>query len=80
MADATIIETHLRWRSTNVPNMIPNSAEKMANAPPITDVASTDRVWRYTQNVTANHRKLVITPLMRALTRSRWKVFIGGPA
>ena len=36
----------LRWRSTNVPKIGPRMADEMLNAPPITPVATTDRVSR----------------------------------
>ena len=45
----------------------------MLNAPPMTAVATTDRVSRYTQNVSANHRNVLVTPLMSVLTSSRRK-------
>ena len=60
----------LRWRSTKVPNNGPSTAEEMLNAPPITPVATTERVSRYTQKVRANHRKVLVTPVMSVLTSS----------
>jgi hypothetical protein len=65
----------LRWRSTSVPNTIeimPKNATSSMYAPPMTPVASTDLVSRYTQNVSANHRKLVVTFAAAVLT-STWK-------
>lgn len=47
------------------------AAERL-NAPPITPVATTDRVSRYTQNVSANHRNELVTPLMSVLMSS-WR-------
>jgi hypothetical protein len=46
----------------------------MLNAPPITPVTTTDRVSRNTQNVTANQRNELVTPLTSVLTSSRRKV------
>ena len=43
--------------------------------PPITDEAMTEPVSRYTQNVSANQRKLFVTLAMSVLATSRWKVF-----
>ncbi len=51
----------LRWRSTTVPNSIPNRAIRSMYAPPMRPVARTDLVSRYAQNVSANQRKLVVT-------------------
>ena len=42
----------------------------MLNAPPITPVATTERVSRYTQNVSANHRNELVTPVTSVLTSS----------
>ena len=39
-------------------------------APPIIPVASTDFVSRYTQNTSANHRKLIVTLAMSELIRT----------
>jgi hypothetical protein len=39
------------------------------------DVARTDLVSRYAQNVSANHRKLFVTTTMSVLSRSCRKVF-----
>ncbi len=44
----------------------------MLKAPPITPVTTTDRVSRYTQNVSANHRNELVTPLTRELASS-WR-------
>ena len=46
---------------------------EIANAPPMTPVATTERVSRYTQNVSANHRNVLVTPVMSVLTSSRRK-------
>ena len=43
----------------------------MLNAPPMTPVATTERVSRYTQNVSANHRNELVTPVTSVLTSSR---------
>ncbi len=42
--------------------------------PPITDEAMTEPVSRYTQNVSANHRKLLVTLVTSVLPTRRWKV------
>ena len=57
-----------------MPNTGPSTAEEMANAPPITPVATTDRVSRYTQNVSANHRNVLVTPVTSVLASRRRKV------
>src|SRR3712207_1746231 len=59
---ASDIAVFLRCRSTNVPNSGPMTADEMLNAPPMTPVATTDRVSMYTQNVSANHRNELVTP------------------
>lgn len=50
------------------------NADVALNAPPMTAVVTTERVSRYTQNVTANHKKVLVTPLSRELNRicGRW--------
>jgi hypothetical protein len=48
-------------------------------APPITDEAITERVSRYTQNVRANHRKLLVTLAMSVLATSWWNVLMPRP-
>ncbi len=53
---ANSITRCLRCRSTIVPNTIENTAIRSMYAPPMIPVASTDRVSRYTQKVSANHR------------------------
>src|SRR5918997_1413327 len=63
----------LRWWSTNVPKNGPSTAEEMLNAPPITPVATTERVSKYTQNVRANQRNVLVTPVISVLTSSRRK-------
>ena len=48
-SDAAVVLTSavcLRCRSTNVPNIGPTIADEMLNAPPMTPVATTDRVSR----------------------------------
>ena len=50
------------------------AADAMPNAPPITPVATTERVSRYTQNVRANHRNELVTPVTSVLTSSRRNV------
>ena len=60
---ASTIDGCLRCRSTYVPNTGPRTAAEMLNAPPITPVTTTDRVSRNTQNVSANHRNELVTPL-----------------
>ena len=58
-------------RSIQVPNGTPMAATSSMKAPPMIAVASTERVSRYTQKVSANHRKLVVTLAMNVFT-SRW--------
>ena len=58
----------LRCRSTRVPMTGPRTALEIVNAPPITPVATTERVSMYTQNVNANHRNELLTPLASVLT------------
>jgi hypothetical protein len=53
-----------------LPNNGLKTADEMLNAPPITPVATTERVSRYTQNVRANHRKVLVTPVTRVLASS----------
>ena len=53
-----------------MPKNGPNTAEEMLKAPPITPVATTDRVSRYTQNVSANQRNELVTPLTSVLIRA----------
>ena len=65
---ASTIAACLRWRSTKVPKTGPRNADERLNAPPITPVATTERVSRYTQNVSANHRNELVTPLTSVLT------------
>ena len=48
----------------------------MLKAPPITPVATTERVSRYTQNVSANQRNELVTPVTRVLTSSRRNVIM----
>src|SRR5688572_8186815 len=67
----------LRWRSTNVPNTMPRNADEALNAPPIIAVVTTERVSRYTQNVTANQRNVLVTPLSSELIRSLRNVGTG---
>ncbi len=64
----------LRWRSTIVPKTIEKIATSSMYAPPMMPVASTDRVSRYTQKVSANHRKLVVTFASAVLTSTWMKV------
>ena len=64
----------LRWRSTIVPNTIEKSATNSMYAPPMMPVASTDCVSMYTQNVSANHRKLVVMFASAVLTSTWMKV------
>ena len=47
------------------------AAEARPKAPPITPVATTDRVSRYTQKVRANHRNELVTPLTNVFTSRR---------
>jgi hypothetical protein len=42
----SIMAVCLRWRSTKVPKYGPSRADEMLKAPPITPVATTDRVSR----------------------------------
>ena len=53
---ATTITRFLRVRSTQVPNGTPTTAMSSMYEPPMKAVASTERVSRYTQKVSANHR------------------------
>ena len=46
IAVVAISAVFLRWRSTNVPKIGPRTADEMLNAPPMTPVATTDRVSR----------------------------------
>ncbi len=69
-----IITWSLRWRSTMVPNSIAKNAMSSMYAPPMMPVASTDRVSRYTQKVSANQRKLVVTFAIAVLTSTCTKV------
>ncbi len=52
----TTITRFLRVRSTQLPNGTPITDTSSMNDPPMIAVASTDRVSRYTQKVSANHR------------------------
>ena len=65
---ATIIAVCLRLRSTKVPKAGPRKAIERLNAAPMTPVATTERVSRYTQNVRANHTNELVTPLASVLT------------
>ncbi|BAJ73957.1 transcriptional regulator [Microbacterium testaceum StLB037] len=60
----------LRWRSTIDPKTIANTASSSMYAPPTMPVARTERVSRYTQKVSANHRKLVVTLAAAVFTRT----------
>ncbi len=60
----------LRLRSTIVPNIIEKNATNSMYAPPMMPVASTDCVSMYTQKVSANQRKLVVTFAMSVFTRT----------
>ena len=71
---ASTIDGCLRWRSMYVPKAGPRTADEMLNAPAMTPVTTTERVCRYTQNVRANHRNELVTPLTSELTRSRRNV------
>ena len=71
---ASTIDGCLRWRSTYVPNAGPRMAAEMLKAPPMTPVTTTERVSRYTQNVSANQRNELVTPLTSELTRRRRNV------
>ncbi len=53
---ANTITVCLRCLSTMVPNTMENTATSSMYAPPMTPVARTERVSRYTQNVSANQR------------------------
>ena len=70
MPGLELIARCLRWWSTNVPNAGPMNAAERLNAPPMTPVATTERVCRYTQNVSANQRNELVTPLTSVLTSS----------
>jgi hypothetical protein len=75
-AETAVIPTSavcLRCRSAKVPTKGPSTAEAMLKAPPMTPVATTERVSRYTQNVRANHRNELFTPLARVFTSRRRK-------
>lgn len=52
----TTITRCLRCRSTTEPNSIENRATSSMYVPPTIPVASTERVSRYTQKVSANQR------------------------
>src|SRR5688572_17836391 len=64
----------LRWRSTMVPNTIEKTATSSMYAPPMMPVARMDWVSMYTQNVSANHRKLVVMFAIAVLTSTCTKV------
>ena len=49
------------------------AADARPKAPPITPVATTERVSRYTQKVKANQRKELVTPLTSVLASRRRK-------
>lgn len=53
--DSTITDFFFMW-STIAPNTTPKTATSSMYEPPMMAVASTDRVSRYAQNVSANHR------------------------
>lgn len=60
----------LRWRSTKVPKNGLSTADEMLKAPPMTPVATTDRVSRYTQKVSANQRNVLVTLVTNVLASS----------
>ena len=60
----------------SVPKNIAEMATRSMYPPPMTAVARTDRVSIYTQNVSANHRKLFVTLATSVFATSRWKVRI----
>src|SRR5688500_8146644 len=56
---------------------MPRNADEALNAPPIIAVVTTERVSRYTQNVTANQRNVLVTPLSSEVIRSLRKAGTG---
>ena len=55
MLDSIITAFFFMW-STSTPNITPSTATSSMYDPPMMAVASTDRVSRYTQKVSAHHR------------------------
>ena len=72
----TSIDVLRRCPSTKVPNSSAEPASSSMYVPPMIAVASTERVSRYTQKVSANHKKLLVTLASKVLPTSGWKVDI----
>ncbi|MNR59557.1 hypothetical protein D3C85_1808350 [compost metagenome] len=69
IVDSTMARFFLLW-STIVSNTIVKIATSSMYEPPIIPVANTDFVSRYTQNVSANHKKLVVTFAISVLIKT----------
>ena len=63
-------------RSTSDPRKIPETATVNEYTPAMIEVAITDRVSRNTQNVTANHMKVLVRYAAIEFASTAWNVFI----